>query len=210
MSDDGATFLERWSKRKAQARGGLPTAEDGKETLTPPPTAREEGQEIPLEDLPPIETINATTDLTPWLRRKVPEAWKRAALGRVWSADPAISQFVGLADYDWDWNAPDGVPGFGPLRAADDVGQLLAQAIGQAPRKDKPETGEITAILETPPAGDIPSESTSPQLPKKTADAALLDESLSLQHQSSTEDDGSPTVEPHAVRRRRGGGALPS
>jgi hypothetical protein len=29
--------------------------------------------------------------------------------------DPAIRNYVGLSDYSWDFNAPGGVPGFGPL-----------------------------------------------------------------------------------------------
>jgi hypothetical protein len=29
--------------------------------------------------------------------------------------DPAIRNYVGLSENSWDFNAPDGVPGFGPL-----------------------------------------------------------------------------------------------
>lgn len=29
--------------------------------------------------------------------------------------DPAIRNYVGLSEYSWDFNAPGGVPGFGPL-----------------------------------------------------------------------------------------------
>jgi hypothetical protein len=29
--------------------------------------------------------------------------------------DPVIRDYVGLSDYAWDFNAPGGVPGFGPL-----------------------------------------------------------------------------------------------
>ena len=32
---------------------------------------------------------------------------------------------------------PDGVPGFGPLRATDDVAQLLAQAMGPTTPKEE-------------------------------------------------------------------------
>jgi hypothetical protein len=31
--------------------------------------------------------------------------------------DPAIRNFIGLADYAWDFNAPDTIPGFGTLPA---------------------------------------------------------------------------------------------
>jgi len=29
--------------------------------------------------------------------------------------DPAIQNYIGLSENSWDFNAPDGVPGFGPL-----------------------------------------------------------------------------------------------
>jgi hypothetical protein len=49
-----------------------------------------------------------------------------AALRRAWSADPAIRDFIGLSENSWDFNAPDGVPGFGsPI--TDDTGRLLAE-----------------------------------------------------------------------------------
>jgi hypothetical protein len=155
-----------------------------------------------LEDLPPIDSIDASTDLTPWLKKKLPENWKRAALSRVWAADPAISQFTGLADYAWDWNAPDGVPGFGPLRATDDVVQLLAQAIGQTPKRAIAESEEADASQ--------PKSSQPPEMPKEAADEAFVDESLISQLEGTAEDSQSPTIEDHKiVRRRRGGGALP-
>jgi hypothetical protein len=47
--------------------------------------------------------------------------------------DPAIRNFVGLAEYAWDFNAPDAVHGFGPLRPTDDIGRLLAQAVRNEP-----------------------------------------------------------------------------
>jgi hypothetical protein len=34
---------------------------------------------------------------------------------RVLWADPAIKDFVGMSENEWDFNKPDGVPGFGSL-----------------------------------------------------------------------------------------------
>ncbi len=154
MAEDGDGFLTRWSRRKLLARTGKPVPQsdsieqdtgavagsgpnaetfppgDAEATAALPAPAPSQEEEIPLEDLPPIESIDAGTDLAPWLRRKVPEMWKRAALRRVWAADPAIATYIGPVENGWDWNAPGGVPGFGPLNAADDVAALLAQAIG--------------------------------------------------------------------------------
>lgn len=217
MTDEGETFLARWSKRKTQARTEETAAEIPKPALAhdvthSTGTAESEADEVPPHDLPPIDSIDANTDLTPWLRKNVPEAWKRAALSRVWATDPAISEFVGLADYAWDWNAPDGVPGFGPLRAGDNVAELLAQVIGERPQA-KPDEGieERPAALdetenEAPVAaaadpGDLPEIASDDFASPNPPDAPQT--SIVVAANDSTETD-----EP--MRRRRGGGALPS
>ena len=51
----------------------------------------------------------------------VPADLTRAALRRVWTVDPAIRDFVGLAENAWDFTDPNAMPGFGPLEASDDV-----------------------------------------------------------------------------------------
>ena len=216
MSDEGASFLTRWSKRKAEARFGELNVQADKAPAPPapatPPAGKDDDQsEIPLEDLPPIESIDASTDLTAWLRKKVPEEWKQAALSRVWAADPAISQFTGLADYAWDWNAPDGVPGFGPLRATDNVAELLDQAIGRLPKMEAPEAVEIAAQHdEVSAAEENPPDQIDTETPKKASDAEHIDESLTDESQSDTTTEKPAIAEPPVLRTRRGGGALPS
>ena len=56
----------------------------------------------------------------------VPADLTRAALRRVWTADPAIRDFVGLAENAWDFTEPDAMPGFGPLEATDEVRRMIA------------------------------------------------------------------------------------
>src|SRR6516165_9885204 len=46
------------------------------------------------------------------------------------SAEPATRDFIGLAENQWDFNAPDGVPGFGSLLDPDQVRRLLAKVVG--------------------------------------------------------------------------------
>ena len=221
MSEESEAFLARWSKRKAQARVAT-TVEDAQGEGQQPYAAAETGQdadrtvsatesepdEVALEDLPPIDSIDASTDLTPWLKQKLPEAWKRAALSRAWASDPAISQFTGLADYAWDWNVPDGVPGFGPLRATDDVVQLLAQAMGQTPRRVIAESEE--AVAGTSDASQ-PQLSQLAEMPKEVAEETFIAESLMPESGAAEISPPSATLGDHKiVRRRRGGGALPS
>jgi len=71
----------------------------------------------PLEAsrLPPIESITADSDVTAFLEPGVPAELTRAALRRAWAIDPSIRDFIGIAENQWDFNDPNGIPGFGPL-----------------------------------------------------------------------------------------------
>jgi hypothetical protein len=62
----------------------------------------------------------------------------RAALRRVWSSDPAIRDFIGIAENQWDFNDPEGIPGFGPLPATDGAPPVLAQVTGKAESLPEP------------------------------------------------------------------------
>ena len=54
------------------------------------------GQEVKdPATLPPIETIDAQTDITVFLQNGVPNELRRAALRRAWTVDPAIRDFRG-------------------------------------------------------------------------------------------------------------------
>src|SRR5215472_12372094 len=89
----------------------------------PPPTE----SRFDAATLPPIESIGAASDIRPFLAPGVPVDLTRAALHRAWSTDPAIRDFIGLSENSWDFNAQDGVPGFGSLTP-----QRLAGMNGEA------------------------------------------------------------------------------
>jgi len=107
-------LLSRWARRQAEA------------------PASAELPPLDLSQLPSIESLTAESDITVFLQRGVPAALRHAALRKAWSLDPAIRDFIGPADYAWDYNAPDGVPGFALDLGGADIRRLLAQAIGQA------------------------------------------------------------------------------
>jgi hypothetical protein len=119
MSDE--QFLARWSRRKQEAKAGHVESapEEAAETQGSAPSDRAAAEPIPperdLSNLPPIESIDAVTDVTAFLREGIPQELRRAALRRAWSADPVIRDFVGLAENAWDFNDPNAMPGFGPL-----------------------------------------------------------------------------------------------
>src|SRR5690349_17297412 len=135
MSDE--QFLTRWSRRKQEAKAGHaePAREEAAEAHGPAPSDRAGAEpvrsETDLSNLPPIESIDAATDVTAFLRKGIPQELSRAALRRAWSADPAIRGFVGLAENAWDFNDPNAMAGFGPLDySAEQVNALVRRIVG--------------------------------------------------------------------------------
>ena len=107
--------LSRWSrlKREAVSKGQADAGQDdivvgsaGPEN-TEPETGLGEGLVDP-EELPSIDTITIDTDIRAFLKSRVPAELTRAALRRAWISDPAIRDFVGIAENQWDFNDPTG------------------------------------------------------------------------------------------------------
>src|ERR1700730_4625623 len=142
------TFITRWSRRKRQAaEEAEATRSSGAVDAAPecahPNEDQREGDDAPRDGasdrpasapdptkLPPIETITAESDIRAFLAPGVPPELTRAALRRAWAADPKIRDFVGLADYDWDFNAPGAMTGFGSLEMTDELRQQIARMVG--------------------------------------------------------------------------------
>src|SRR6266581_7023511 len=134
MSDE--EFLARWSRRKREAKAAVeaPPPTEPAETPDPAPSATAEhpaNAEVDLANLPPVESITGGTDITAFLRRGIPPELSRAALRRAWVADPAIRDFVGLAENAWDFNDPHAMPGFGPLDCSEEqLGARVDRIVG--------------------------------------------------------------------------------
>ncbi|MBR0669875.1 DUF3306 domain-containing protein [Neoroseomonas soli] len=163
MSDEG--FLSRWSRRKRAAEAGQPAPEPAvvplSEAPAPAPAAPEEPAFDPAS-LPPVDSLTIESDFAAFLRKEVPEALKRAALRKAWALDPAIRDFVGPADYAWDYNAPDGVPGFS-LELGGDVKQLLAQAIGLERDEEAAEAAREAAARAAAVEEDVAAAPSAPE-----------------------------------------------
>jgi hypothetical protein len=156
---DPEHFLARWSRRKRAATDAAdaPQAVDAPTPAVAPvaPVDRtlenkaDRGESTPvrgvagdteagepaldLARLPPIESITAATDIRAFLQPGVPAELARAALRRAWAADPAIRDFVGLAENAWDFTAPNAVAGFGPLDMTDELRRRLLEMVGHGP-----------------------------------------------------------------------------
>jgi hypothetical protein len=100
---------------------------------------------VDVASLPSIESITASTDIRDFLKPGVPLALSRAALHRVWTSDPAIRDFIEIAENQWDFTN-NSIPGFGAIDPAD-VPRLLAQLMGEA--KDKAEA--VSDLLDGQP-----------------------------------------------------------
>lgn len=211
MSDG---FLSRWSRVKRGEAAAEPVVEavPAPAVEAPPvpdvvPEAAPE-EELDLSTLPDLESATAETDFTAFLKRGVPEDLKKVALRRAWSLDSNIRDFIGPADYAWDFNAPDGVPGFA-LTLGGDIAKMVAQAIGQVEKiAERLEEGERAAPAFVPPAFAPPGMAPPPALPEPALEAPA--EPVRL----LTEAPPPPAhvveePEPAPPPRRRHGGALP-
>jgi hypothetical protein len=123
--DQDKGFLTRWSQRKRAAKKPEPDP-PAAEAEVPPAAEVEAQQELDLSTLPKLEELTATSDITAFLRKGVPEHLRNAALRKSWALDPAIRNYVNPAlDYAYDWNTPGGVPGSSEIGAGMDVHRLL-------------------------------------------------------------------------------------
>src|SRR5450432_2756337 len=111
-------FLDRWSRKKIDAERETPAKADAKDVSPPDEVPLPERQtkndakapdnaasepEFDLASLPSLDSITAVTDIRAFLKPGVPADLARAALRRAWAADPAIRDFKGLAENDWDF-----------------------------------------------------------------------------------------------------------
>jgi Protein of unknown function (DUF3306) len=113
-------LLLRWARLKQAAKAD-DAAPAGSEAMAVP------GAPFDPASLPSIESIAADTDIIAFLRAGVPAELTRAALRRAWTSDPAIRDFIGIAENQWDFNDPNAIPGFGPLVTTESGVDVLAQ-----------------------------------------------------------------------------------
>ena len=233
-------FLERWSRKKREAveeskaadapathaapqtaiaptpndesAAAAPTAQ-----ITPPP-------EFDRASLPSLESITGQTDIRGFMAPEVPAELTRAALRRAWSADPAIRDFVGLQENDWDFNDPTAIPGFGRLPDGFDLKKMVAEVYGEIDKAvGQTDTNAAPASAGSP---QVPTAApVSPTCPSTTAAASQSDAAnlsapspvtvLNAAAQQSisqrNEEDHAPQDEETAppTRPRRHGSALP-
>lgn len=168
MSDEEG-FLRRWSRRKQAA--AVPTVEPPVERPAPAEAASDLVADLSspeaaadLSALPSIESIGPATDIKGFLQKGVPLDLTRAALRRAWSEDPAIRNFIEVAENQWDFASGADIPGFGSLDAGTDVGQMVADIMGDLGKRQP----------DAVPAQTLPVDETTPHQVERAPRVAEL------------------------------------
>jgi Protein of unknown function (DUF3306) len=160
-------FLSRWSRSKRESELRRKCKTELRESAAPSDAAattaaNEDGAvgtethatpAFDLTSLPTIHSITADTDIRIFLQTGVPAILTKAALRRAWVSDPAIRDFIGIAENQWDFTDPTTIPGFGPLQETDDKLTLIAQT---AESLDK----LSTQLADTSASADRPGSAT--------------------------------------------------
>jgi hypothetical protein len=92
------------------------------------------GEPFDPSGLPSIDAITANTGVRGFLQSRVPAELARAALRQASTSDPAIRNFIGIAENQWDFNDPNAISGFGPLGMTGNGAAILTQALGRLER----------------------------------------------------------------------------
>jgi hypothetical protein len=194
--------LLRWARLKqaVKAADEIDAASAGSEAMAVP--------EAPFDpaSLPSIESIAADTDIIAFLRAGVPAELTRAALRRAWTSDPAIRDFIGIAENQWDFNDPNAIPGFGPLVPTESGVDILAQISSGLERQ--PRTLEDLAAAKPTIASHTNANASDQQFvtnnPPSVGPGAAPNEMLA----PAAESENTPTLS-ETRKTRRHGSALP-
>jgi hypothetical protein len=134
-ADEG--FLRRWSRRKAEAQGtATAPPEDPGDPSGEAPAGLEQVAEpaepasIDPKDLPAIDTLDATSDFTVFMRPGVPLELRNQALRKLWRSDPVLANLDGLLEYGEDYSLPSWPKE--AIRTAYKVGRGFVEQISEA------------------------------------------------------------------------------
>lgn len=210
-------FLSRWSRRKREAEAASDSeakpavSEAAADEATVPASAPEETA-FDVARLPSLESIVADTDVSVFMKAGVPQALRHAALRRAWTSDPAVRDFRGLQENDWDFTAPDSVPGFGTFKSEDEIKELAQRLFGRAgepePSGQVPSQDESDAsVADARPSGDEILDKDQLPLSLDPSVACTDERTDALQQDDARHPEDRFAVQ--HVRARRHGGALP-
>jgi len=205
--------FSRWSRLKQESRAGkeaeaaspgaeVPATESSADTTSDEP--------FDLSSLPSIDSIVADTDIVAFLRAGVPPELTRAALRKAWTSDPAIRDFIGIAENQWDFNDPGAIPGFGPLELTENAAEILSQVSSRL--ASIPDALAITPIKTEHTDGLVSDETAAnPPLAPSETPPAIADAPSNKMCDARSGDSPAHSAEGDDIfsKLRRHGGALP-
>lgn len=158
MNND-ETFITRWARRKLEAKRSDPAKVNAK---NPDAAGSPAGTSVPEDNtpLPSLDDITPEGDIVAFLQKRVPAELQKLALRKAWTSDPVISSFIEVAENQYDWNAINGVPGFGPMDPSWNIDALLAQATGATGLPEDKlatelSTSPVVAVAEPPDCDNL-------------------------------------------------------
>lgn len=218
MSGEDEGFLRRWSRRKQAASVRVVEHRPPEPTASPQvvadaiPEDSAPAPEPDLSALPPLESIGPTTDISGFLQKGVPLDLTRAALRRAWSEDPAIRNFVEVAENQWDFATGSDIPGFGALEEGADIDRMVADIVGN---REMPESRVVSPEATVPAETGQDQASACGRPPPSPSSVAMRSDTeaqigaAEKSDDAATQQENRPeeTKDPHPARRH--GGALP-
>jgi hypothetical protein len=185
--DEG--FLSRWSRRKAEARSAPvaapPAASEDPgpavEAAPSPVQAPASGQEahepdalspVDPKDLPDIETLDASSDFTLFMRPGVPAHLRSLALRKLWRSDPIFSKLDGMVEYGEDYTIASWPKG--AIKTAYRIGRGFVKELEKL-EGDRAEPPADRAAAEPAPAATRPAAALA-EPPQPGPAAAASDE----------------------------------
>jgi hypothetical protein len=146
VTERGNVFL-RWVRLKHTAQQAEAVSTDVEAATEQPEIDAATQEAFDPASLPSIDSFTADTNMVAFMKSGVPTELTRAALRRAWTSDPAIRDFIGIAENQWDFNDPNGIPGFGRLDATESGVTFLAQ-VSSTPEEMPDLVGERATPLE--------------------------------------------------------------
>jgi hypothetical protein len=199
QEDEDKPFLQRWSRRKREpepAESNTQVPAPAEPDLLPAGDAGEGDEERRLllqknceaAEAIDLESLDASSDYSPFFRDGVPKVLKSAAMRVLWRSSPVFANVDGLNDYDEDFGSPELIKKFtgsawkvgkGYFREEDvpsdaaDVADVVAREADPADTGE-PEPADATADAE-PVEEDVAARAGNDQ-PKADEPEAMPDE----------------------------------
>jgi Protein of unknown function (DUF3306) len=164
--DDGG-FLSRWSRLKQETKRPdpveLPAASPEEAQAVEPALSAMSEPAPEAPPLPSLDDITPGADVAAFFQKHVPEALRTAALRKLWVTDPDIKGFIEMADYQWDFNNPDSIPGWASKLENVDVKAMVDRIFNVLPDA-KPASDE-------PPDPELPQDAAADDAPARVETA---------------------------------------